>query len=180
MNTGHVIAAKYAKALFALAQEKKLAEQVRRDLILAAGYFAQGAGRELLANPTLSAEKKLLIIKEILGGQVSSLMYSFLKLLMEKSRGTLVGEILKVYESEWLAEQNRKPARVTTAIPLSAKQMQRLQKRLSQLYGKEISLEQIVKPELQAGARIEIGDMVLDGTLQARLDRLRQAIRSDN
>jgi F-type H+-transporting ATPase subunit delta len=180
MSTGHVIAVKYAKALFALAREKKLEDQVQHDLILVVRYFAQGDGQALLAHPTLPLAKKMEIIKDILGEQVSPLMFSFLKLLMEKGRGVLVGDILKVYESEWLAEQNRKLARVTTAIPLSAEQMKRLQKHLSELYEKEIELEQIVKPELQAGARIEIGDLVVDGTLRARMDRLRRAIRTDN
>ncbi|MBN1595745.1 ATP synthase F1 subunit delta [candidate division FCPU426 bacterium] len=180
MSTENVVAAKYAKALLALAREEQMADQIQQELELVDQYFARGGGQVLFSHPLLSLEKKTQLIKRILGEQVSPLIFSFIRLLLEKRRGQLLGLIFTIYKSEWLEQQNRKLAKITTAIPLSPGQIQRLHKRLHTIYEGEIEVQQVVDPLVQAGARLEVGDLVLDGTLQARFERLRRVMYPEN
>jgi len=180
MSIEYIIATKYAKALLALAQERNEAQRVQADLELVTAYFSQKAGQELLGHPLLPLEKKIRMVKEILGDRVLPITLSLLQLLLKKRRGILIREIALVYKKEWLAQQNRKIATVTSAIPLSAEQMKRLQLGLSTLYENEIELQQVVDPQLQAGVRVELDDILLDGTLQGRLARLRRTLRFEN
>ncbi|MEW6516830.1 MAG: ATP synthase F1 subunit delta [candidate division FCPU426 bacterium] len=180
MSQETVIASKYAKAALSLAQEQRQAEQLLEELEWAAGQFGQGDGRRLLLDPRLPVSRKLEAIDAATAGQGSPLLRSLLKLLVEKRRSALLPAIAAGYRQEWLAARKLGVATVTTAIPLSDAQLGQLRAKLSELHGREIELQQVVKTELLAGARVEIGDWLLDGTLEARIDRLRRALLSEN
>lgn len=180
MSQETVIAAKYAKALLGLAQEQDRAEAFLEELEWAAAQFGQGEGRRLLLDPRLPAAAKQAALDAVLGEQASPLLKNCLRLLVEKRRGELLPAIAVSYKQEWLAARQLGVATVTTALPLTDAQMEQLRAQLSQVHGRTIELRQVVKPELVAGARVELGDWLLDGTLQERLARLRRALLAEN
>jgi F-type H+-transporting ATPase subunit delta len=180
MNHETVIASKYAKAVFGLAQEQRQADAFLEELEWAAAQFGQGEGRRLLLNPRLPVSEKHAAVDAVLAGQGSPLLRSLLRLLVEKRRGALLSAIAAGYRQEWQAARRLAVATVTTAQPLSDAQLEHLRVRLSQLHGREIELRQVVKADLVAGARVEIGDWLLDGTLRARLARLRRVLLAEN
>jgi F-type H+-transporting ATPase subunit delta len=180
MNHETIIASKYAKAVFSLAREQGRAEAFLEELEWAAAQFGQGEGRRLLLHPRLPVSEKQAALDAVFAGQGSPLLRSLMKLLVEKRRGALLGAIAALYREEWLAARRTGVATVTTAQPLTDAQLEQVRARLSALHGREIELKQVVKPELVAGARVELGDWLLDGTLRARLARLRRTLLAEN
>jgi F-type H+-transporting ATPase subunit delta len=65
---------------------------------------------------------------------------------------------------------------VTTAVPLSDGQKQRLSGALAKLYGRAVLLNIDVDPEVVGGVRVQIGDEIIDGTVSSRLAGARQAL----
>ncbi|AKA08897.1 hypothetical protein SAZ_29015 [Streptomyces noursei ZPM] len=61
---------------------------------------------------------------------------------------------------------------VTSAVPLSDGQRQRLGAALAQLYGRQIHLNVDVDPEVLGGVQVRIGDEVINGTIVERLDEV--------
>jgi F-type H+-transporting ATPase subunit delta len=180
MSTESVIAGKYARALLLLAQEEGRLNEVQGDLKLASEMFGQGEGRELLLHPRLSLEQKQTAVQNLVQGKVGALTLSLLRLLVEKRRGVLVSEIAAAYAAELRKLQGKQTATVTSAVPLTEEQMKVLRERLSAIAGAEVELTQEQDPALRGGARITMGDLVLDGSLGARLAQLRKALSAEN
>lgn len=65
--------------------------------------------------------------------------------------------------------RERAVATVTVAAALDHDQLERLRSALRSQLGREVSIQQIVDPEVLGGARVEIGDEVIEGTVAGRL-----------
>ena len=61
-------------------------------------------------------------------------------------------------------------ARVTTAVPLTAAQEQRLTEVLGRIYGRTIGLQVTVDPSVLGGLVVQVGDEVIDGSIAHRLE----------
>ncbi len=180
MSAEHILAEKYARALLLSAREQGNEEEVLADMDLAAGVLGRGEGRELLLNPLVGADKKKSIVKAILEKSVTSLTLSFLCLLIEKRRSVLMPGIAAAYRAAWDQARGRQNARITSAIPLTPKQSEKLRERLAKIYGSKVELQQVVNKDLGVGGRIEIGDLLWDGTIKNRLVQLRRAMLTGN
>ncbi len=65
--------------------------------------------------------------------------------------------------------RDRMVAVVTSAVPLSDQQKQRLGDGLAKLYGRRVHLNLDVDPEILGGIQVRIGDEVINGTIADRL-----------
>jgi F-type H+-transporting ATPase subunit delta len=65
---------------------------------------------------------------------------------------------------------------VTVAAPLNAEQQVRLARALEQSAGRPVKITTVIDPELVGGVRIQLADDVIDGSIRARLDDLRQQL----
>jgi F-type H+-transporting ATPase subunit delta len=179
MSSENLVAGKYARALLFLAQEAGKLEQIQQDLELVADVFGAGEGRELLLHPLLSLEQKQEAVKTMVQGKVTTLTLSLLRLLIDKRRVSLVADIARAYHEELQRLQGLRTATVTAAIPLTEDQLEALHQKLSDLAGASVELTQVLDPSLRGGARIVMGDLVLDGSIGARLAQLRRALTSN-
>jgi len=59
---------------------------------------------------------------------------------------------------------------VTSAVPLSDQQKQRLGAGLARIYGRQMHLNLDVDPEVLGGIQVRVGDEVINGTIADRLD----------
>ena len=72
--------------------------------------------------------------------------------------------------------QNRYIARVTSAFNLSQAQLERLGRALNAVYGRELKLDVSVDPAVLGGLRVQVGDEVIDGTVETRMSDLSRSI----
>ena len=94
---------------------------------------------------------------------------NFLKLLCERN---LLGEYAGCCEEftrRYNVDHHIAEAVVTSAVTLTAEQMETLKARLEKMTGKQVSLIQKKDPSVVAGLRVEIEGKQLDGTVQSRL-----------
>ena len=75
-----------------------------------------------------------------------------------------------------VTRQNRYIARVTSAIALSQAQLERLGRTLNAVYGRELKLDVSVDPAVLGGLRVQVGDEVIDGTVETRMSDLARSI----
>lgn len=66
--------------------------------------------------------------------------------------------------------RHRMVARVTVARPMSPEQEERLRAALSRQQGRSVDIQLILDPSVLGGVKVELGDNVIDGTVQRRLD----------
>ncbi len=111
---------------------------------------------------------------------MSPLTLSLLRLLIDKRRGELVGDIARAYGDELRRLQGLQTATVQAPVPLTEEQLSDLRQKLSDLAGASVQLTQVLDPSLRGGARIVMGDLVLDGSIGARLAQLRRALAASH
>lgn len=72
-------------------------------------------------------------------------------------------------------EMARREVLVESATELDAGSKQRVESGLAAEHGSNLNIQYKVNPSLLGGLRVRVGDDVLDGSVQGRLDRLSKA-----
>ena len=178
---GKIVARRYAKALFSLA-EKAGGETPARygaDMEAVASAFATSPELvRILANPVIDASVKHAVMTSVadkLG--LSPLVVNFLSLLIEKGRIASAPDIADLYRA-FLDEANGiLRGQLATAYALSEARQDQITTALEHQSGKTMELSFVVDPALLGGVLLKIGDKVLDASLRAQLAILKEQIK---
>lgn len=179
MRTSPAVAKSYAKALFELARERGQAEPVLGELERAAAVVSADAELAgVLGRPWISpADKRALAAT--LGERLAlaPLAGEFLALVAAHGRSDHLGAIALAYRDLLDAEAGRVRARVRTVTPLTDSDRRALGERLGRaLGGKRVVIDEVVDPNLLGGFVAEIGSLIVDGSLDGQLGRLRERL----
>jgi len=118
-------------------------------------------------------EAKLALVNALLGKKVSAQTIAIVEQLVLQPRGRRIGELLSSAASVVADQSGLAIATVTSAAPIAAAQLTRLEKGLASTYGREITINLIVDPSIIGGLRVQVGDDVIDGTVSRKLTDLR-------
>ncbi len=175
MPAAKPVAARYAKALFALAEEagkiREIGEDLDRLTELAAHHpeFA-----DVLMRPLHPAAERRAVLRGVAAElELSETFANFVQFLIEQRRSQELGPIREEYRRLAEAAAGRVRGEVVSAAPLSEQQVNALRDALSERTGRSVDLEVSVNPALLGGVVARVGDLVFDGTLRSRLDGLR-------
>lgn len=169
----------YAKALFELARERNQADAVARELETIGDLLVREAGlRAFFARPWIAAVAKRNAATEVAARlDVAPLTRDFLALVVAHGRAEHFGAIVAAYRTLQDEAAGRVRARVRTATPLSDGERAALAARLGRaLEGKQVVLEEVVDGELLGGFVAEIGSVLVDGSLDGQLARMRERL----
>jgi F-type H+-transporting ATPase subunit delta len=173
------VAKSYAKAIFELARERNQAELVETELQRVVALVTEE--RELaavLSRPWIAPAVRQRIAAEI--GErleLSRLSRDFLALVAAQRRADHLVAIAEVYQALLDAARGRVRSRVRTVVPLTAADRAALAARLGRaLGGKQVVIEEVVDPGLLGGFVAEVGSLVVDGSLDGQLARLRERL----
>jgi F-type H+-transporting ATPase subunit delta len=173
MSQALTLARPYARAAFAIARDERDFPAWSQALAFAARVAADPRVAALLGDPRLSrADAVVLLSPEAANESVAR----FLALLADNRRLALLPEIAGLYE-ELRAEAERVvKATVTSAAALPAGELDKIKPALRQRFGREVDVETAVDESLIGGAVIDAGDVVIDGSLKGKLERLQAAL----
>ncbi|MDH6575663.1 F0F1 ATP synthase subunit delta [Kitasatospora sp. MAP5-34] len=132
--------------------------------------------RAALTEPKAGAAGKAALVAKLLGGRAGDGTVRLVSSLVTKPRGRSLEQGLESYSKLAAARRDRVVALVTTAVPLSDSQKERLTGALGRLYGRHVHLNIDIDPEVVGGLRVQIGDEIIDGTVSSRLEGARQAL----
>jgi F-type H+-transporting ATPase subunit delta len=173
------VARPYARALFAAASEASEAEPVLGDLEAVGELLAGNPPlAEFLNHPAVGLEPKQQVLREALGPRVHALTLRFLLLLLDKRRFAAFPEILRAYRTLVQEAAGLGQGRVEAARPLAAEELAALERAASRWAGHPVRLTADVRPELIGGARIVLGDRVIDGTTAGQLEALSRRLKA--
>ena len=179
MADKHTLARPYAQAVFDLAREADELAAWSAALDIARQLTADGQVADYLRKPELSDEQRLEFLTGLFGNAKADLLdggdtkgTNFLKLLIENGRVGIMPEIAERFEALRADVENTVDVVVTSATPLSDARQQEIVASLTKRLGREVRLETKIDENLIGGAVIRAGDVVIDGSLRARLDGL--------
>ena len=166
------VARPYAKAAFKYARDTNAVAGWSLGLKVAAEVVADPRVAALTKDPQWPADKLVGRISNLAGSDLDSSMENFLRVLAENRRLLLLPEISKHYEEMRAAVENTVDVEVVSAIPLNAAQEEKLSQALSTRLKRQVHMHNSVDAALLGGAVIRAGDLVIDGSLKGRLQRL--------
>ncbi len=166
----------YANALFEVASENDVTDDVREQL----GQFADelDENRDLqvfLFSPYFSSQEKKDGIRKIVDGADERFL-NFLELLAERHRMPAVFRIRRAYDALWRKENKLLPVTVTSAVELDEGLVEGLGKRIEEQTGKKVELTSKVDSDVLGGLVLQVGNMVLDASIRNRLEQLRKQV----
>lgn len=128
----------------------KITKQARRD--------AKQLFRSTLANGVMDEKRVRAVVQ---------------KVIELKPRG--YGAILEHFKRLVKLEQDRRAAKVESAIALSPEQQSGVASSLQKIYGGGLNIAFDVNPALVGGLRVRVGSDVYDGSVAARLQQFEEA-----
>lgn len=123
-----------------------------------------------------SSESKAGVVDRLLGGKADPATVAIVRHLVQAPRGRRIGEMLRSAAATVADERGFGVATVTSAVPLTADQLTRLERSLTAQTGRSIRLDAIVDASVIGGIRVQLGDDVIDGSVASRLSSLRQKL----
>ena len=166
------IARPYAKAAFEYARDAKALAQWSQGLKTAAAIVADPRVAALTKSPQWSAADLVSLITDVAGAKLNAGMQNFVRVLAENHRLLLLPEIAAHYEALRSAVENTIDVEVVSAVPLDAAQADKLETALSTRLKRRVRMQNSVDSTLLGGAVVRAGDLVIDGSLKGRLQRL--------
>ncbi len=185
MADNNTVARPYAQAAFEVAQENGALAELSESFAAARALLEDGQVAEFLATPTLSDDERLTFLQGLFAEAVgkdsvfaggSQHGTNFIKLLLENGRVVALPEIAGQFEALKAKVENSVDAVITSAAPLSAAQQQAMADSLRAKLGREVNVTTEIDENLIGGAVIRAGDVVIDGSLRARLEGLANAL----
>jgi len=110
------------------------------------------------------------LLHSLLGGRANATTERLVTRLVTAPRGRSLEAGLESLSKLAADRRNRMVAVVTSAVPLSDAQKQRLGAALAKVYGRQMHLNLDVDPEVLGGIRVQVGDEVINGSIADRLD----------
>ncbi len=171
------VARRYARALFELLDPADI--EATRETLNGLGQAMKESGdlRYVTASPAFSAEEKISVLTELSGRfHCPSEGKAFLGQLIRKNRIGFLPEIAEAFGK--LVDQSKgvQQVSVSSATEFSQAERDRTQARLRDVLKREVAVTFHTDANLLAGVRIQVGNMVVDGTVRGRLNDIQSLL----
>lgn len=118
------------------------------------------------------------LVRSVFGGTDEYTQDLIARAVSQTEHGRSLAQSLTTYMDEAAEQGNHIAASVTSAIPMTDEQIERLSSILSRTYNKDVSVHVAIDPAVISGIRIHVADDVIDGTLASRLGAVREAFNN--
>ena len=170
-------ARRYATALMADAEQKKMIDAVARDLESLGRLLRESRDlRQLVASPLITAGKKLHFFDELLGSRTARETLDFLHLLVGKHREPLLADIIDQFAVLLNEKLGIVVVDVTSAIEFAPPQEKAIHDRLERYTQKKVRVRFSLDKAIKGGMVVRIGDTVLDASIKHQLELLRKRL----
>ncbi|WP_368503086.1 F0F1 ATP synthase subunit delta [Alkalihalophilus sp. As8PL] len=176
--SNQAVANRYAYALFQLAEEKGILNEVAQEMELVKEVVnSTPEFLQFLGHPKVTADKKRAFIETSFKGSLSETSLHTLHLLVENKRIDSLVDMINSFKGMSYEAQNMAEAIVYSAKPLTGEE----QAQIAEIFGKKVNkakllVTNVVNKDLIGGLKIRIGDRIYDGSVKSQLDRLERQL----
>ena len=176
MSDYAMIARPYALAVFKLAREEGNLKHWSEVLGFAAAVARDPSMAALIHSPRASADELATLFIDICGKRLSEHAENLIRLLAVNGRLTALPNIAEFYEQFRTEAEGMIEAELISAKPVDDAQQKKIAAALKSKLGRDITLHCTTDATLIGGAVIRAGDMVIDGSVRGRLEKLAGAL----
>ena len=176
---GSKVSKRYAKALLSLGEEEGYLQEYGRDLSEFSKFCQENEEfGQVISNRVFPVEDRKKILNAVLErSSFSGAVNNFLNLLLDRNRIGAIERIADDYERLTDEMMNVARAEVITLRPLKREAQERLEKAVAGLTSKRVKMEVRQDESVIGGLIVKIGDVVLDGSIRAQLEGLKESLK---
>jgi F-type H+-transporting ATPase subunit delta len=172
MAEASTIARPYAAAVFDIAKSAKKLSEWSKQLETLTAIVSEEQISNLIASPNIESNQLVDLLISIAKDNLDQEGKNFVKVLAENDRLSVISEIATIFESLKNEAEKTVQAEVVTAYKLKDDQKSKLQAALKKRLGCEVEISSREDKSIIGGAIIRAGDLIIDGSVTAQLDRL--------
>jgi len=173
MLNGKKIARSYTTALFGLALENGILEEIWRDIQFIETLLKENPELvKILTSPVLRSSRKSSIINALLSDRVHELTLRFLHLLVKAMRVLYLLEITDQFQKQYKAHHGIVTVHLKSAFPMDEGFRKKLTDRLLSDLNAQIELKEIVDKRLIGGFVLQVEDRRYDASVKSKLNQL--------
>ena len=166
------IARPYARAAFAEARKNGGLGPWSEALQAAALVVQDPRVATLLDNPRVTPQELAQLVDGIAAPQLGELGANFVRTLADNHRLGYLPEIAELFDTLKDAAEGVADVTLTSATPLDETRRAKISAALERRLKRKIRLHCATDPALIGGAVLRAGDLVIDGSLRTRLERI--------
>ena len=167
----------YAKAVFELARDSGKFDDWSNRLAVLGAIVGHPDMQERLEAPSLTQEDAAKMVEMVASDVVNDNdSRNFIRLLAENDRMKMLGDISSLYEQLRAEAEGEIEANVVSAFDLTDAQRDKMAEALSRRLDRKVRIVSSVDKDLIGGAIIRAGDLVIDGSVKGRLEKMMQSV----
>lgn len=176
-----VVAKRYADALFQLANEKNIVEQLISELKEVKKVFEnEDKLYEFLNHPRVAKADKVKLIDDSFN-KCDVNIVNLLKILVERHRIEQVPAIVDIFVELYNEANETATATVYSVRELSDAEKTEIEESFKKkLNKKSVAINNIVDPSIIGGLKIRVGNTIYDGSISGKLNRMRNRLVSES
>lgn len=168
----------YAQALYSLAVEEKITEEIYEQISLVRHAFADNPELSKILDRPCSDEKSRFLLIDRCFGEFNKHLVNCIK-IMSKKRATLsvpdmADEFMKLYRKD----NGIEIVNVVTAIPLEKEQADKLKNKIESIIGKKVVLSQSINADILGGVIVRTESFQMDASIKTKLEDVGKQIKS--
>ena len=172
------LARPYAKAAFEYAVAANELSAWSTQLMLAAAVSQASNIQNVLSSPSLTTAEQADKFIAVCGEEISSHMQNFIRVLAENKRLALLPQIASLYDEFKANREKSVDVEVSTAFDLDESLQAKLAQALTKQLDRDVNLQAVVDKSLLGGVIIRAADVVIDGSVRGRLNKLAETMSS--
>jgi len=155
-------------------------EQTIQALSSVAQRLAEDASlRAVLEDPARDVSEKFAALRDVVPPDAGGAVVNFLGVLVSRQDIGYLDEVIEALQKQAQARgEVPQVAEVTSAVPLSADEREKLEAKLKDHFGTNLTFRYKVNPEILGGLIVRVGDKLVDSSLRTRLEGLRSRLES--
>jgi len=172
------IARPYAKAAFEHARENSSLTQWSEQLAVVAAVTGDESMEAVLGNPGMTAAQQAQTLNDVCGEAIGPQVNNFIVILASNKRLSLLPEICMLFEQHKANQEKSVDVEVISAFEVADETKNKLAEALGKKLEREVRVSSSIDEDLLGGVLIRAGDLVIDGSVRGRLNKLSEAISS--
>ncbi len=174
-----LVGKRYAEALFEVALEMEKLEDVEEEITFVSNVFEkEDRLKTVFEHPKLSKTEKKDIVNSLFKEKLSKEVMNLLYITIDKGRERFIKDIKNSYISLSNEERGIVEASAVTAVPMSDKEISKLQDNLSKKLNKNVKLKNITDESIIGGVLIRIEDRVMDSSIKGKLEDIQKSLKN--
>ncbi|MCL2899019.1 F0F1 ATP synthase subunit delta [Brenneria tiliae] len=171
------VARPYAKAAFDFAVENQAVDRWQNMLAFTAEVTRNEQIAELLSGAIAPIELAKTFIA-VCGDQLDEAGQNLIKVMAENGRLPVLPEVLAQFVQLRAAQESTVEVDVVSAGTLNEQQLSKIAAAMEKRLSRKVKLNCKIDKSVMAGVVIRAGDMVIDGSIRGRLERLADVLQS--